>query len=766
MVICGREFTTQDIDLIKDMIATNQHISRAQLSHTVCKAFNWRSPNGNLKDMSCRVALLKMSRKGIINLPQPHESPFLNIKKQGDNHQFIPNNKEIACDLSELKDIEIIKISSRYSKMHKIWKGLMDENHYLGSGFLCGQQIRYLINSKRHGYLGGFAFSSAAWRLQSRDNWIGWDDKTRIANLNKVVCNSRFLILPTVKVKNLASYALSICIKQLKEDWHKIYQIKPLLLETFIDRRYYKGTSYLASNWIHIGITKGRGRQDSGNRYEESIKDIYLYPLEKGFRKELCDKAAETQDKKERVFIDWAEEEFSGAPLGDRRRVGRLITIARDFYARPNANIPQASESRAKSKAAYRFLQNKNNTMQNILKSHKEATIGRIAKEDIILAVQDTTTLNYSTHPATENLGLIGSKEEGLIGLIVHDTMAFNTEGTALGIIDVQSWVRDPADFGKKHIRKQLDIEQKESNKWLKSYEAAVAAQKQCPNTVLVSVGDREADIYELFYLALKDRKGPKVLIRAHHNRLLTEGQGQLYEYLRDMELAGIQQVQVPRRKSQPARKAGVEIRFAEITLKPPKDKKGLGELRIFGVLAEEAGVPEGVEGLRWILLTTCEVKTFEQAVERVQWYCIRWGIEIYHKVLKSGCKIEQRQLGSADRIESCLAIDMVVAWRIYYLTKLGREIPDMPCTVFFEDAEWKALAAYKSKNPIPPEKPPTLKEAIHMAASLGGFLGRKSDGNPGTKTLWLGLQRLDDITEMWKIVIDPGLLRSPPSVQ
>ena len=188
--------------------------------------------------------------------------------------------------------------------------------------------------------------------------------------------------------------------------------------------------------------------------------------------------------------------------------------------------------------------------------------------------------------------------------------------------------------------------------------------------------------------------------------------------------------------------------------------------MTIFAIVAEEIEAPEGVEGLKWILLTTCDVKTFEQAVEKLRWYCIRWGIEIYHRTLKSGCKIEQRQLGSAERIESCLAIDMVVAWRIYHLTKLGREVPDMPCTVFFEDAEWKALVAYKTQNPIPPEKPLTLREAIHMAASLGGFLGRKSDGEPGTQTLWLGLQRLDDITEMWKVFMskpDPPSLRSPP---
>lgn len=761
MVICGNEISSEKIHLIKDMIAENQQISRTQLSKQVCERFNWRSPKGKLKDMSCRVALLKLHRQGIINLPEGHERPFLNSGKDCDN-KLMPEIPEITCNLSELGEIRIIRVSSRYSKHHQIWKEMMDHYHYLGSGPLCGHQMKYLIESNRYGYVGGLAYSSAAWRLEARDNWIGWDDSTRIRNLSRIVCNSRFLIVPHVKVRNLASYVLSRCMRQLKEDWYEQYNIKPAVLETFVERDRFKGSSYQAANWIHIGITKGRGRQDRNKEFGEPVKDVYLYPLDKKYREELCEGAPRKIAGK-KLAVDWAEEEFLSAELGDDRRVNRLITIARDFYARPQGNIPQACGSRAKTKAAYRFLENSGNTMEKIHKSHYEATLSRIKKEKVVLAVQDTTTLNYSTHPATENLGLIGYKEEGVIGLIVHDTMAFNVEGTPLGIIDVQCWARDPAEFGKKHLRKQYEIEQKESYKWLKSFKATEQAGQHCAETTLVSVGDREADIYEFFHLALSKPKGPKLLVRAEHNRLLADGQGKLYEHISSEEPAGIQVVQVPRKKKQSAREAKLEIRFAEVKLKPPQGKEKFGELSVYAVVAEEVEVPEGVEGLRWILLSTCEVKTFEQATEKLQWYCLRWGIEIYHRTLKSGCKIEQRQLGSADRIETCLAIDMVVAWRIYHLTKLGRETPDVDCTVFFEDAEWKALVAYKTQNPIPPEKPPTLREATHMVASLGGFLGRKCDGEPGTQTLWLGLQRLDDITEMWKVFMSKSSFRSPP---
>ncbi|MCR4292312.1 MAG: IS4 family transposase [Candidatus Kuenenia sp.] len=767
MRICGKEISDENISQIREIIAENWQKSRTQLSRQICEALEWRGPNGRLKDASCRVVLLRLHHKGIIQLPEAQKRPCSGVPKGRDRKQEF-EVEGVECELSELGEIRIIKVPGRYSKLYRVWKELMDRYHYLGSGPLCGYQIKYLIESERYGYVGGFAFSSAAWRLEARERWIGWDESRRQENLSKVVCNSRFLIVPWVQVKNLASQVLSGCIRRLREDWYERYKIKPVLLETFIEQKRFRGSSYRASNWVHIGSTKGRGRQDRGNEYGESIKDIYMYPLDKDFRKELCKGMPEKVISKEEE-VDWAEEEFSGAELGDERRVERLITIARDFYARPQSNIPQACGSRAKTKAAYRFLESKSTTMEKIHKSHYEATVNRIGKESVVLAVQDTTTLNYSTHPATADLGLIGSKVDGFVGLIVHDTMAFNVEGTPLGVIDVQCWARDPADFGKKHLRHKLSIEQKESNKWLKSFHVAAEVQRRCAETTVVSVGDREADIYELFHLALKEAENPKLLVRAEHNRLLADGQGQLYEYLRTKEVSGVQTVRVPRKQSRPVREAKLEIRFGEVTLEPPRSKKELGELSIWTVYARETEVPDGVEGLEWMLMTTCEVKTFEQAVEKLQWYCLRWGIEIYHRVLKSGCRIEQRQLGSAGRIEACLAIDMVVAWRIYHLTKLGREMPNMPCTVFFEDAEWKALVAYKTQNLIPPENPPTLREAIHMVASLGGFLGRKCDGEPGTQTLWLGLQRLDDITEMWKISISalaPHLFhpsRSPP---
>ncbi len=753
------------------MVDREPEISRAVLSRRICEWLGWRSANGKWKEMSCRVVLLKMHRRGIIRLPSAAKAPPARPRRVScsDGFDKTLDHEPIGCSLGEVGSIELVKVRGGGGELSRTWNELMDRHHYLGSGPLCGAQMRYLIKSSRYGWLGGFAFSSAAWSVSVRDQWIGWDKRAREQNLGQVICNSRFLILPWVHVPSLASHMLSLCSGRLKSDWQAVYGIEPVLMETFVERGRFKGTCYRAANWVYVGETRGRGRQDRENRFSVSVKDVYLFPLICQWQKRLCQGPPQPiEDHRWTVGAsDWAEEEFGLAQVGDQRRKSRLLIVARDLYNRPQANIPEACQSRAKTKAAYRFFEHQDTHMEKILASHYEATLNRARQEKVVLAVQDTTSLNYSTHHKTMGLGPIGSKAEGIVGLEVHDTLVFNLERTPLGLLDVQCWARDPNDFGKKRRRYELPIEQKESHKWLMSFRATAEAQKRSPGTRWISVGDREADIYELFQLAAREVSGPKLLVRAERDRLLADGHGHVWEELAQKPMSGIQALRVPRRGKRPAREARLEVRFAYVRLKPPKRKATMEEFSVWAILAEEIDVLEGIEPLKWMLLTTVSVDTFEEAVEKLAWYAGRWGIEVYHRTLKSGCKIEQRQLGSADRIKACLAIDMVVAWRIFHLTKLGRETPNVPCTVFFEEAEWKALYAYVKQNSVPPDNPPTLREAIHMTASLGGFLGRKADGEPGTQSLWLGLQRLDDLASMWNFMacnFAPHLLTSPVS--
>ena len=770
MEVFGQNFMSDTLHRIQEAIALDSSLSRSQLSRQVCQWLDWRTEKGKLKQVSCRVALLKLERKGVIRLPPARE--FAGANKR-------PRAKKTGCGadrawngrLDKLQPLELILIGRAGSRASQQWNELMSRHHYLGAGPLCGAQLRYLVYSPHYGYVGALAFSAAAWRLEARDQWIGWSEGARRQNLSRVIANSRFLIVPHVKAPNLASHVLGMAMRRIRSDWMERYGEDPVLVETFVEKRRFRGTCYQASNWIMAGETKGRGRQDQKNEHAMAIKKVLLYPLDGDARQLLgeCQAGAAPEVKTaRRAPTDWADEEFGQARLGDQRLTERLVTLARDFGAHPQAQIPQACQSRAKTKAAYRFFDHPRTTMKDLLEPHYQSTMLRMAQEKVVLSVQDTTSLNYTMHPETDGIGPIGSKKtSGPIGLMLHDTMAFSVEGTPLGLIDVQCWARDEGTFGKHHERKSKPIEKKESNKWLNSLRAAAQAQRQCPNTMIVSVGDREADIYELFHLALEDRQGAELLVRAEHDRLLADGQGHLWPFVEQQPLAAVQQVRTARRRNQPAREAQLEVRFVKVSLKPPQGKSQLQPVDLWAVLTQEIHAPEGIEPISWMLLTTCPVTGSEEAIEKIGWYAGRWGIEVYHRTLKSGCKIEERQLASADRIEACLAVDMVVAWRVFHLVKLGRETPNVPCSVFFEEAEWKALCTHITQKPVPPAEPPPLREAMRMVATLGGFLGRKCDGEPGTKPIWLGLQCLDGIAVMWKFMAinyAPHLLSSPVS--
>ena len=742
MLVAGREFSEEIIERIRVRVREDATVTRTGLSREVCAWLDWRGAHGRLKEMNCRVALLKLERGGMLELPPARSVLFARATRADALDESWPR---LAMTLAELGPVWLVPVDGSQAELSKQWWAMLEAHHPLGAGPLCGAQLRYLVSSGA-GVLGALSFSAPAWRLAARDKWIGWNEATRQAQLTKVVGNSRFLILPTVKVANLASHVLSLAASRIAGDWQARYGITPVLLETFVDSTRYHGTCYRAANWIHLGQTKGRGRQDRTRTAAGTIKDIWVYPLQPDWRASLCTGALRPVAKRPEP-VDWAEEEFGGCGLADARLQERLLSLARDFYARPTASVPQACSNRAKTKAAYRFLEHEATTMQTLLQPHYRATEARVSKESIVLAVQDTSSLDYTTHRATEGLGAIGAWAQGPQGLHLHSTLAFSVQGTPLGFLDVQCWARDARAFGKKALRHQLPIEHKESYKWLKSYRAVAAVQARCPHSTLVSVGDREADLYELFAEAANHRAGPKLLVRAQHDRQLHNEQARLWQTLRAQPVAGVQVLQLPRQGSRAAREAHLEIRYAAVSLLAPTGHKGAPAIPLWAVYAQEQHAPAGVKPLEWILLTTVPVTSFEQALEKLMWYTRRWGIEVLHRTLKSGCRIEQRQLAQADRLEACLAIDLVVAWRIYHLNKLGREYPEAACTVYFEEAEWKALMMFTTQSPVPPTKPPSLREAIHRVAGLGGFLGRKGDGEPGTQTLWLGLQRLDDIT-------------------
>lgn len=448
----------------------------------------------------------------------------------------------------------------------------------------------------------------------------------------------------------------------------------------------------------------------------------------------------------------WAEVEFGAAELHDARRTARLIRMAEQLAERPSQSLPEACEDRAQLKAAYRFFANKKIASSEILKSHVAATAGRVAQEPLVLAVQDTTSLDYTAHPATTGLGVLNDAKHQ--GFLVHTTLAMTPERVPLGLLAQEVWTRDAADLGKRATRKQRPITEKESQKWLTSLEAVKAAHALCPQTRFISVGDREADVYDFFLVARPP--GVDLLIRASWDRCVEDApQPHLWAAVEDAPVAGTLQITVPRKPGQPARTAQLAVRFQPVALRPPRRRTAehLPTMPIMAVLVREIAPPPDTKPVEWLLLTTCPVTTLEEACEIVAYYACRWDIEVWHKVLKSGCRIEARQLETADRLRCCLTLYSVIAWRVLYATLLARAAPDLPCSVLLDRDEWQALFCVIHRTPTPPPDPPTLQQAVCWIAQLGGFLARASDGEPGPITLWRGFQHLADHTTMYRLL-------------
>lgn len=450
----------------------------------------------------------------------------------------------------------------------------------------------------------------------------------------------------------------------------------------------------------------------------------------------------------------WAAEELRFANLGDARRNRRLIQIVEDLAAQPTASVPQASRDAAAVQAAYDFWKSPHVKPDHVLAAKRDDTLEKIKEHSIVLVPQDTTELNFTHHPEKKGLGYLDSALAR--GLKVHSVLCSSVEGTPLGLLHQKVWARDWAQLGKKHQRGRKPIEEKESYRWIEGLEAVQTVVD--PDIVVVSMTDQEGDIYELF--AHPRRPNSELLIRTYQNRSVKRDAAdpevkRLHQAIQQVEPKGELTFELQRTPKRPAREVTLTVRFASFLIQPPQghlNRHQLKPIRLQAILAEEENPPTGEPPVRWLLLTTLPIANFEQACQYIKWYSFRWLIERYHFVLKSGCRIEQLQLESADRIHRALATYSIVACRLLWLTYEARHNPDRPADEVFQTYEWQALYCTIHKTTLPPSTPPTLHACVRWIAQLGGFMGRKRDGEPGVKTIWQGLRRLHDIAETWRL--------------
>jgi len=444
----------------------------------------------------------------------------------------------------------------------------------------------------------------------------------------------------------------------------------------------------------------------------------------------------------------WEYQECGRASFGDVRLTRRLISLVGTLAEHPNLSIPEALGTWAAIKAAYRFFDNEKVTPDPIFGAHREATLERIEDQSVILAIQDTTVLDYTSHPSTQGTGPIGQAGLPLSGFFLHACLAVSPEGgVPLGILAHHLWVRPPEPMDGN--QKSRPLEDKESARWINM--TREVAQVVPPSTRVVMIGDRESDIFDLLLLANSNHD---FLIRARWNRCLAQSEARLWDTVEKTPPLGQTTIDVPRNDNRPTRTATVTVRAATVTLEPPasRKKENLPTVTVNALLIQEVSPPEGVQPIQWRLLTTLPVATFEAALQCLTWYTYRWRIERYFFILKSGCQVEQLELETQERLANAAAVYSIVAVRLLSLTYQARQSPDAPCTVALSDSEWKALYAATHKTAIVPATPPDLKTAILWIAKLGGFIGRKGDGQPGVKVLWRGFRHLQDLTIMWNI--------------
>ena len=466
----------------------------------------------------------------------------------------------------------------------------------------------------------------------------------------------------------------------------------------------------------------------------------------------------------------WAAEEMASVTLGDERLDDRAAAVLSAMGNRPNLSIPAACSGHAEMTATYHFFDNKKVTFEKVMEPHAQRTRQRMDQQKIVLLVQDTTEIDL-TRPQQKVKG-VGELDGSRKGLLLHWMHAFTTDGTPLGTAwaDVikRPIVSHASHAAKRDKARRTPIEEKESMRWLEGIRqsrtiAASLSQAQC-----ICVGDSESDIYECI---LEPRAavegGPPVhdwVIRACHDRALFDDPDE-FRLMREKVVATpvlyTAQVKVRqrkamtsvekrvRRKFRSTREAQVEVRAATITLcAPRRDGLKLPAVTVNMVLVYEPQPPKGAEPIVWMLLTTLPIDRPEQVRLVVQYYCLRWNIEILFRTLKLGCRLEQRRFEDVKRILPCMAIYLIAAWRTLLTCRLGRECPDVDCEVLFEPSEWKAVWC-AVKQTKPPRKKPTLSEIVYLVAQLGGYVRRPSS-KPGVQTIWVGMQRVYDLALAW----------------
>jgi hypothetical protein len=440
--------------------------------------------------------------------------------------------------------------------------------------------------------------------------------------------------------------------------------------------------------------------------------------------------------------------DFPGVDFGDIRRNKRFVSIINNISKQPGSSIPKQNEGWYDTKATYSFYSNEEVTLDSLKEAI--AAFGCKQTEGLhrVLIAHDISNISYNNLKATD-LGYLDNKEGR--GVMCYSSIAISDEGLPLSLIYQHNWTRSEEQLGKARQRKTTPFEQKETYEWYKGM--SEVNNLLGDNIQKIHIADRGADIYDLFFHAYQSNTD--LLIRSSHNRQLSDG-SHLWEAVSREPLAATVEIQIPDKTGKKRTGIEVEVRYQQVEiLRPLRSSNQYESVELTAIEIRQIGEKKDwqEEPLHWKLLTSLAVNTVTEALQCVQWYCYRWLIERFHYVLKSGTGIEKLQLTEAASLQKAIHVYSLAAMRIMQMVYLSRAAPQLSCEVVLTKQQWTVLYMLIHKKGDIPAKPPTLGEAVEWIGKLGGHLGRRSDGPPGLKTVWLGYQRIYDAANVYEIL-------------
>ncbi len=772
---------------LRDLLDTGDFSSRQQVAREVCARCDVHDHLGRPRLSSCSAALAQLHDSGHLVLPVQKKHSARGRPRGLEAP--VPAPVGVPERVDQVAGLHLCRV--RDDAQHRIWNELMAREHPQGSVFHAGAQVRYLIGSDG-GWLGALGFSASAYALKDRDTWIGWTDDPRPRHL--IVTLSRFLIRPMVSCHNLASWALGRCLRRLADDYEHNSGYRPVLVETCVTAAQYTGVSLRAAGWTCVGLTAGRGRFAPSGA-EVPRRTIWCRALQPDWRAVLGVRPVLVRPQDCAAGLDgpdWVEQELGGAPLGDRRVSRRLVTSARLMAAAPGASFPAAAQGDAAAVAGfYRMLEQPADselTVTNILATHRQQTLSRMAGQSTVLLVQDGTDLNFATHGACQGLGLISRTRgsEGTLGQHLHSTLAVAETGVPLGVVHLACDAL-PLEQTGPGPEKETETEKEKktetgtdsrlrTGRWLRALQDSAELADQVPDVQCIAVLDREGDAWAILD-ACRRHDALECIVRARHNRSQGARQDKLFDQIRAAPVRARLEIEVTHRSHRRAargqkastgrlaRTAHADLRWQSVRLMENPRAEDSASLTLNMVHVQETRPPaDGSEPLEWFLLTSLPVTCQAEAERIIDAYRLRWRIEDWHRVLKSGCKAEFLNLQRVERLQRAIAIKAVIAWRLLAMTLLGRETPELPAGVLFSDLEIRVLRdVARERNRPPPE---TLGSAMLIMAMLGGYLNRTNDPPPGHRIIWTGYTAMIHYTHAYELFMKSDPERDYPHLR